>query len=141
MNSEILNEDGKFIISGSLFLIDLNYFKYINDTFGHIAGDKVLVYVAKHLQRLESDVVRYGGDEFIILFRDKNSSEVAQEMHLNRELLLKKQLKFHNHKFHTSYSYGGVDVESGTNFTEILEEADAKMYSDKEKIKQRIKPN
>jgi len=141
LNSELLDNDENFTYNGSLFLIDLNYFKYVNDTFGHIAGDKVLIYVANHLQKLEAYVVRYGGDEFVLLFRDRTTSEVAQAMHLNRELLLKKQLKFNDKKFSTSYSYGGVDIKVGSSFSEMIEKADAKMYSDKEKIKQRIKPS
>ncbi len=141
LNSELLDKNENFTFNGSLFLIDLNYFKYVNDTFGHIAGDKVLVYVANHLQKLGTDIVRYGGDEFLIIFREKITSELGQTMHINRELLLKKRLKFNDKKFSTSYSYGGIDFKAGNNFSEILESADTLMYSDKEKIKQRIKPN
>jgi len=141
LDKEILDSQGAFICDGYIFLIDMNYFKHVNDTYGHIAGDKVLVYVANHLQKMEADIIRYGGDEFIAIFRDKSQSKVTQAMHLNRELLLKKQLKFNEHKFSTSYSYGGIEFSSGDSFSEIIEKADAHMYSDKEKIKQRVKPN
>jgi diguanylate cyclase len=141
LNSEILDDEEAFINAGSLFLIDMNYFKHINDTYGHIAGDKVLIYVAKHIQKLEADIVRYGGDEFIAIFKNKTTSEVAQAMHLNRELLIKKQLKFADKKFSTSYSYGGVNIEVGGSFSMAIEEADGYMYEDKEKVKQRVNPN
>ena len=54
--------------SGTLVMIDLNKFKEINDTYGHIVGDKVLFRVAQKLKETNGRVVRYGGDEFIVIF-------------------------------------------------------------------------
>ncbi|MEA3523466.1 MAG: GGDEF domain-containing protein [Campylobacterota bacterium] len=140
LNVEVLDKDEKFIHNGFIYLADMNYFKYINDTYGHIAGDKVLVYVSNHLQKLDADIVRYGGDEFLVIFNDKSEADVSNNMNLNRETLLKKQLKFHQHKFSTSYSYGGLAFHHGDTFAELIEQADVLMYEDKEKIKQRVKP-
>jgi diguanylate cyclase (GGDEF)-like protein len=141
LDAEVLDSDEKLIYSGTLFLIDMNYFKHINDTYGHVAGDKVLAYVANHLQKLEADIVRYGGDEFMAIFQERDIKKFSQKMHINRELLLKKKLKFHEHQFNISYSYGGIEFHSGDSFAKILEEADGLMYTDKEKIKERIQPN
>ena len=63
-----LTHDGK--LRGTLFLIDIDYFKLINDRFGHASGDAVLVEVAQRLRqavRAEDLVVRWGGEEFLIL--------------------------------------------------------------------------
>lgn len=60
----------------SLLMIDLDFFKKINDTYGHLAGDHVLIKIAKILQtmtRHEDIVARYGGEEFAIILR--NTSE------------------------------------------------------------------
>ncbi len=141
LNTELIDHEEKFINDGIIFLIDMNYFKHVNDTYGHIAGDKVLLYVANHLNKLDVDVVRYGGDEFLVIFKEKDMSKVLHNLHVNRELLLKKKLKFHNYKFHISYSYGGVEFSKGDEFADILENADELMYSDKDKIKERIKPD
>ncbi len=67
-------------LSGALFFLDLDGFKNINDTFGHNAGDELLLITAKRLSRSLRDsdrVYRFGGDEFVILvknIREKNEA-------------------------------------------------------------------
>ena len=138
LNTELLNSDEKFTSDGTIFIIDMNYFKQINDNYGHIAGDKALTYVANHLQKLSTDIVRYGGDEFMAIFRERDISKFSHKLHINREVLMKKHLKFHDDKFKISYSYGGIEFKKGDIFAQILEDADTLMYKDKEKVKQRI---
>lgn len=62
----------------SAILLDLDYFKSVNDTHGHEAGNDVLIQVAKILQKFEGDdrfIARYGGEEFVILLRDYEKEE------------------------------------------------------------------
>ncbi|MBE4906728.1 GGDEF domain-containing protein [Bacillus luteolus] len=71
------NEEKSF----SLVLIDIDHFKAVNDNFGHKAGDEVLKYMAKMVSSLirDSDVFfRYGGEEFVLLLPDINSSEAYE---------------------------------------------------------------
>ena len=73
-----------------LLYIDLDNFKYYNDTFGHDIGDLVLVTFAELLKRMTKDTglaVRYGGDEFIVLLYDKTEQEgVDFAVHIYREI-------------------------------------------------------
>ncbi len=137
LNANCLDGDGNFKRAYSLAIVDLNYFKEINDNLGHIAGDKVLKYVSSHLKSLGAPVVRYGGDEFLILF---NSADGAEQIDECRESIISKKLKYNDHTFVVSFSYGTYDCEEGEHFNEALKEADKKMYEDKEAIKKRIPP-
>lgn len=141
LNSNFLDKDEKFILDGVFVLIDINYFKEINDTLGHITGDKALIYITNHLKNLPNiDIIRYGGDEFILLFNNKESSEVVKkQLEQNREELISKKLKSKNNQFVLSFSYGIVEFKIGDSFSDILESSDIKMYEDKAKIKKRVK--
>ena len=79
------SEGGK--LSGSIFLIDIDHFKRINDLHGHAAGDQVLIEVARrlgHAVRDEDLVVRWGGEEFLIWVQ---SPDPALAQHLAQRLL------------------------------------------------------
>ncbi|MBV8470063.1 MAG: diguanylate cyclase [Burkholderiaceae bacterium] len=80
-----LTQGGK--LNGSLFLIDIDHFKRINDRFGHAAGDSVLVEVAQRIRaalRAEDLVVRWGGEEFLIVVA---SHDLTQAQVLAQRLL------------------------------------------------------
>jgi diguanylate cyclase (GGDEF)-like protein len=71
--------DGR--LHGSVFLIDIDHFKRINDRFGHAAGDHVLVEVARRLSkavRTADLVVRWGGEEFLVVARGMSAEAVEQ---------------------------------------------------------------
>ncbi|SFV67125.1 diguanylate cyclase (GGDEF domain) [hydrothermal vent metagenome] len=134
------DDNESFNQNGLLVLLDLNYFKQINDTHGHIIGDKVLIFIANRLKSISKNVVRYGGDEFLVLFSKEKSLEQSSKI-LNklRESILTKKLKAHEEMFTLSFSFGITPFQAGEKLTEIIERADANMYDDKVRIKQKIK--
>ena len=135
----LCNENKTFSEEGVLALIDMNYFKQINDTYGHITGDKVLAYMAAQLMRTGGDVVRYGGDEFFVLFRSGVSLEKAMnKMHAIREAVMKKLFKTQEKTFKISFSVGLTPFKGGDSLSDAVEAADTRMYQDKKKIKARI---
>jgi diguanylate cyclase (GGDEF)-like protein len=115
----------------------MNYFKDINDNYGHLAGDKVLEFTALHLKKTKADLVRYGGDEFLLLFNEDNLKEVKSLIELNREQIIHKELRFRGYRFRTSYSYGVVPFKINNNFQDVLSNADSLMYEDKKSFKQK----
>jgi diguanylate cyclase (GGDEF)-like protein len=124
-----------------LVLVDLNHFKAVNDRLGHVSGDKVLVYIAGQLKRSGAKVVRYGGDEFLLVFGAGVGTEDARKkLHIIRELVMKKTLKVNEQSFKTSFSYGIAGFKEGELFESVVNMIDKMMYVDKEKIKERVAP-
>jgi len=124
---------------GVLAVIDLNYFKLVNDTYGHIIGDKVLVFVANQLKKTRAHVIRYGGDEFIVAFENQESTTYVKEQleRLRRELL-KKHLKAKDTEFRISFSIGVSRFSRNDTFTSVVDLADQDMYEDKITIKKEV---
>ena len=104
----------------SLIMLDLDQFKSINDTYGHIAGDKTLTTVVDTLNSVlrESDILaRFGGDEFLILAPHTHVSDakaLAERLCLALE---KKRIHYEGHTFNIKASFGITSVHSGFDST------------------------
>ncbi|MBU0720167.1 diguanylate cyclase [bacterium] len=142
LNEHLLNKESQnFNRSGILALIDLNYFKDINDTYGHVVGDKVLIYIANQLKKTRESVIRYGGDEFIIIFSSSAHLEDAKtQLNDIREDVSHKHLKIKDSSFSISFSVGISVFNEGDALNEIIELADKNMYDDKIHMKKTV-PN
>jgi diguanylate cyclase (GGDEF)-like protein len=140
LHDNILDDSAQgFKNSGTLAIIDLNFFKIVNDTYGHTVGDKVLVFIAQFLRRVEKNIVRYGGDEFIVIFSDETTEKNALlKLNAAREDLLTKHLKIKDISFKVSFSVGVQEFKKGDSLSDIIEKADTNMYNDKAEIKKRI---
>jgi len=115
-----------------LIFIDLDNFKQVNDTYGHEAGDEVLKKVSeifREIFRQYDIIVRYGGDEFIILIEDIKYDETALKNLLDKMVeRIENSLK----KFNISASYGIAVAPKETNsFEELINLADERMYKQK----------
>ena len=119
----------------ALLFVDLDHFKTLNDTLGHLVGDQLLVAIARRLEsclRIGDTVARFGGDEFTILLEDvkdvQDAIRVAER--LQREL----QLPFYlgGHEISTTASIGIALSSSEHNQPEdILRDADLALYQAK----------
>lgn len=81
--SDLIRQRGPGENRFAVLLIDLDRFKFINDTYGHDAGDKVLIAIAQRLRKLvrDSDVVaRIGGDEFLLLLNHAGNLQMVQRI-------------------------------------------------------------
>ena len=80
---ELIRQRGPGENRFAVLLVDLDRFKFINDTYGHDAGDKVLIAIAQRLRKLvrDSDVVaRIGGDEFLLLLNHAGNLQMVQRI-------------------------------------------------------------
>jgi len=123
-----------------LFYMDLNHFKQINDTFGHVVGDKLLLEVARRLQALNIEnkfLSRIGGDEFIMLvpFYTKESAlakSKATEFALSIKETFNQSFQIEGLDLYVTTSIGIVLIEPNSNDTEqIIRQADMAMYQTK----------
>ncbi|HKE43289.1 MAG TPA: EAL domain-containing protein [Steroidobacteraceae bacterium] len=126
----------------ALCYVDLDNFKVINDTCGHVAGDELLRQLANTLQqriRTHDSLARLGGDEFAVLLHDcalEHAAEVAQGM---RRAIEQYQFVWGTNSFFTGSSIGVVPIE-GTlrRVTQVLSAADAACYAAKDQGRNRV---
>jgi diguanylate cyclase (GGDEF)-like protein len=122
-----------------LLYIDLDSLKYINDTFGHAAGDTAITHFARILTETfrDSDVIgRLGGDEFVVLIIDATESDLT-----SMQVRLQSNVDAHNLQSERGYALSlslgviRVDPDSTITMEELLYEADAAMYQHKKNRK------
>lgn len=141
-NREYLNDIGKTLLEEAkrenltiaVIFIDINNFKPVNDIFGHEKGDEVLKEVAKELKssfRSYDVVIRYGGDEFVVLFK------VPQEKFNLNDILdsVDKRIRNKLKEYKISLSYGIATTKESLDLDKLIEIADERMYEDKKRKK------
>lgn len=115
----------------SLILVDIDNLKEINDTYGHIAGDKVIRLVGQAFKkgiRQEDIGIRYGGDEFIISLPTKDKI-VAEEVVTRIRKMINKMAK--KHKIDIKVSVGIASSNNIFNIEEMIRMADKQLYKEK----------
>jgi diguanylate cyclase (GGDEF)-like protein/PAS domain S-box-containing protein len=113
----------------SVFLLDLDDFKEVNDILGHQAGDKMLVETGRRLRECvgpADTVARIGGDEFVILLIDPESAEVVADRVVNA---LSSPVVLDGHEVHPSVSLGlATSGSESLQASDLLRRADIAMY-------------
>jgi diguanylate cyclase (GGDEF)-like protein/PAS domain S-box-containing protein len=126
----------------SLLFIDLDNFKYVNDTYGHSFGDELLVEVSRRLKRVvrKSDfVARFGGDEFLVLLEDELDTVSIQSVADSIISALREDVKLSiGQRVNIGSSIGiAVYPTDARNYEELVKYADIAMYKAKEDGKNR----
>ncbi len=125
----------------AVIMIDIDYFKQINDTYGHAVGDQALRFVAKTMEealRKDVDAIgRYGGDEFLVLLPRTGASEAAIIANRLRQNVEDQQVPFQPGLGKIQISVGiAVFDENTPNLDKLMDLADQEMYIFKNKRKQ-----
>ncbi len=125
----------------SILMTDIDFFKKINDTYGHQAGDEVLKNVAYHLKAnlRDTDVLaRFGGEEFVILLaqtEDAVSMIVAERL---RESIENSVTRFGNHEINVTISIGVAPAKYFDSLDNCIKGADEALYQSKNNGRNRV---
>ncbi|MDC7231714.1 MAG: GGDEF domain-containing protein [Spirochaetales bacterium] len=115
----------------TLVFIDLDNFKKINDSMGHLAGDRVLKSISEIILdniRNYDIAARYGGDEFVIIFPETSLNEAELRMKGLQELFEKFAEQYRDQEFSVSW---GLSESSNRTVSQILNNADSNLYKKK----------
>jgi diguanylate cyclase (GGDEF)-like protein len=136
---QALAATGRNGVYGAIFLIDLDHFKELNDTRGHVVGDQLLVEVAQRLRKKVREVdtvARQGGDEFVILMEDL-SSDKDEAIALTKLLAHKIReaiewpFKLGEYEYYCNFSIGVSLFHKQDTIEELLKHADLALYQAK----------
>lgn len=125
----------------SVAIGDIDFFKHVNDTYGHECGDEVL----KRLARLFDEethtcgaVARWGGEEFLFLFENMNGDEAWQALSQIQLKLNKLEIPYEDHVLHVTMTFGLSEYDFKRTLDENIKLADDKLYQGKEGGRNRI---
>ena len=127
--------------SFTIFFIDLDGFKMVNDTYGHEAGDFVLRTVAQRLKKIvrKSDVIsRLGGDEFTIILKDLNDIETIKKIASKIIKELARPIRYNNNLLNIGASIGIYLFDQKDSISDIIAKSDIAMYEAKKSGKGRF---
>jgi diguanylate cyclase (GGDEF)-like protein/PAS domain S-box-containing protein len=134
--SRMLVEAERRRVHGALLFFDLDEFKYINDNFGHRAGDAMLIRVAGEvgaLVRRNEILARIGGDEFAVLVPDASAEDTARLAERIIRAVSQIPFRFEGQNLRLTTSLGiAMYPEHGANAEDLVAHADAAMYQAKE---------
>jgi diguanylate cyclase (GGDEF)-like protein len=127
----------RHVRSIAVVFIDLDHFKFVNDSLGHNAGDKLLQYVAERLQSTVRDgdtVARIGGDEFVVILNDQAREDVIFRAMQRIVSRVSEPVRINDHELNITCSAGiSVYPQDGPDVETLLKNADAAMYRAKAK--------
>ncbi|MDQ3283327.1 MAG: diguanylate cyclase [Acidobacteriota bacterium] len=133
----LFREADEILASGkslSVVLFDLDKFKQINDSYGHLMGDRILADVAACLKantRVGDVIARYGGDEFVLLLPETSSLAARQITDRIREHIARLRWDIGGHIVRIAVGVGISTAGTGSSIGTLLAESDAKLYDAK----------
>jgi len=119
----------------TMAICDIDFFKKINDGFGHQVGDKVLQLISKVVStrlRNVDFIARYGGEEFVILLPETSSDKAFGVLDKIRAAVAKTPFRFKEKPLQITISFGIADFTKDQSLDDVFAKADAALYKAKE---------
>ncbi|CAE6933025.1 diguanylate cyclase [Vibrio sp. B1REV9] len=124
----------------SIIMTDIDNFKYINDEFGHLAGDNTIVSVANIMSRnlpKEAQVIRFGGDEFMVVLPKYTAHQAAEHAETLRHSIKNASCQGSKEK-RITMSFGVAEIKSGERLHDVISRSDHALYHSKEQGRDRV---
>jgi diguanylate cyclase (GGDEF)-like protein len=124
-----------------LLMLDIDDFKHINDTYGHIAGDKVLIFLSNTIKKTLRDgdkIFRYGGEEFIIILNRIDDEQCVKVTNRLLGLIQKNKLIYKGKNINITISVGATKYKKGDTHDSLISRADKALYRAKENGKNQM---
>lgn len=121
-----------------LMMIDVDNFKYLNDEFGYVAGDKVLFFIAQTIKgmiRTADSVYRYGGEEFAVVLNRSDVTQADAMADRIRAKIEQSHLLYSGKQVHVTISVGVTLHQMGDTLETLIERADKALYCAKKSNK------
>jgi diguanylate cyclase (GGDEF)-like protein len=118
----------------SVFMFDLDHFKQVNDTHGHLAGDAVLKQVSSLVQqnmRTGDILARYGGEEFIAILPETDKVKAMELADRLRIKIANKRIGHNGNDIRVTASFGVSELNRSADMTRIIHDADTMLYKAK----------
>ena len=134
-------DEGNSNFELNMLMIDLDDFKQINDVHGHIAGDKILIFVSnilKHTLRDGDKIFRYGGEEFIVMLNRTDDNDCMHVADRILELIRVNNLIYKGTTLKITASMGVTKFTNGDTPDSFMERADKALYKAKDNGKNQI---
>jgi diguanylate cyclase (GGDEF)-like protein len=131
---QVINVGLRHQTSVIVVMLDLEHFKKVNDTFGHAAGDKVIIGLSQLLLqniRKTDYIGRYGGEEFLLVFQGGTIKTVKDKLNHIRETFAQINFIQGNSEFQVTLSAGFAKLSTEPHLAPLLEAADNKLYDTK----------
>ena len=131
---------GRHDLALSIIILDLDHFKKINDTYGHIAGDDILKQTAQCMAECirRSDIIyRYGGEEFVVLLRNTGKAGARLLAERIRKAVEDRTFKHNSFDIRMTTSLGVATLKKNEDKTSFLERADKALYQAKQQGRNR----
>ncbi|WP_029910313.1 histidine kinase N-terminal 7TM domain-containing diguanylate cyclase [Pelobacter seleniigenes] len=125
----------------SIIIFDIDHYKKINDTWGHQAGDSVLIEITRLCRRQirESDSLgRYGGDEFILILPESSHPTALVVAEKLRSAIAETTISLEKCKITVTASFGIATLNKGETFTDLFNRADQRLYQVKKSGRNRV---
>ncbi|MCR4705107.1 MAG: GGDEF domain-containing protein [Lachnospiraceae bacterium] len=116
-------------------IADIDFFKRVNDTYGHNCGDIVLKEVAflmRDFMEGKGKVGRWGGEEFLFVFYNMNGEQVERDLYDLQGRLRRLVVNYENYSFNVTLTFGVAEYSPKRDVLDTIEEADRKLYMGKQ---------